>query len=169
MSHIGRFATQFEDELSNIDDLVAALQSGALRRRPILGWTQSNDDENLMVDVKDLKERFTGHVFDKIDLKVETKSLVGYARACGETHPALHRSRARRLSGRTELPDPHSRHARPAKRISRSTCIVVSTLENPSPSTPRSARAIRSKGEVRLRTSMRKRGDPAGCFSSCIE
>ena len=28
VSHIGRFATQFEDGLSNIDDLVAALQNG---------------------------------------------------------------------------------------------------------------------------------------------
>ncbi len=28
VSHIGRFATQFEAELTNIDDLVAALQSG---------------------------------------------------------------------------------------------------------------------------------------------
>jgi predicted metal-dependent phosphoesterase TrpH len=28
VSHIGRFATEFEDELTNIDDLVAALESG---------------------------------------------------------------------------------------------------------------------------------------------
>jgi hypothetical protein len=28
VSHIGRYATRFEDELENIDDLVAALQSG---------------------------------------------------------------------------------------------------------------------------------------------
>jgi hypothetical protein len=28
VSHIGRYGTRFEDELENIDDLVAALESG---------------------------------------------------------------------------------------------------------------------------------------------
>jgi predicted metal-dependent phosphoesterase TrpH len=37
VSHIGRFATEFEDELTNVDDLVAALQSGRFDAiRPVL-------------------------------------------------------------------------------------------------------------------------------------
>lgn len=36
---------------------------------------------------RELKERFTGFVFDEIELDVETDSLVGFATACGETHP----------------------------------------------------------------------------------
>ncbi len=39
------------------------------------------------MNTQELKKKFAGHVFDKIDLKVEADSLVGYARACGETQP----------------------------------------------------------------------------------
>jgi hypothetical protein len=39
------------------------------------------------MNVEDLKSRFTGHVFDEISLDVEAESLVGFARACGETLP----------------------------------------------------------------------------------
>ena len=35
----------------------------------------------------ELKTRFAGHVFDKIDLEVESESLIGFAKACGETQP----------------------------------------------------------------------------------
>ena len=37
------------------------------------------------MDAQELKSRFTGYVFDKIDLAVEIESLVGFAKACGET------------------------------------------------------------------------------------
>lgn len=37
------------------------------------------------MNVEELKTRFTGHIFDKIDLTVEKESLVGFAKACGET------------------------------------------------------------------------------------
>ena len=39
------------------------------------------------LNVKELNAEFTGHVFDKIDLDVEAESLIGYAKACGETQP----------------------------------------------------------------------------------
>ncbi len=39
------------------------------------------------MDVQDLKDRFTGFVFDEIDLDVEAESLVDFAGACGETAP----------------------------------------------------------------------------------
>ncbi|HEB90648.1 MAG TPA: hypothetical protein ENI85_13835 [Deltaproteobacteria bacterium] len=39
------------------------------------------------MNAKELKDRFTGYIFDKIDLEVETESLLGFAKACGETHP----------------------------------------------------------------------------------
>ena len=39
------------------------------------------------MNAKEMKDRFTGYIFDKIDLEVETDSLVGFAKACGETHP----------------------------------------------------------------------------------
>jgi hydroxyacyl-ACP dehydratase HTD2-like protein with hotdog domain len=38
------------------------------------------------MNAKELKSRFTGYVFDKIDLTVKTESIVGFAKACGETH-----------------------------------------------------------------------------------
>jgi hypothetical protein len=34
-----------------------------------------------------MKSRFAGHVFDTIELDVEADSLVGFAKACGETLP----------------------------------------------------------------------------------
>ena len=37
------------------------------------------------MDVADLKARFTGFVFDEIDLDVEAESLADFAAACGET------------------------------------------------------------------------------------
>jgi len=37
------------------------------------------------MNVDELKTRFTGYVFDKISLEVEAESIVGFARACGET------------------------------------------------------------------------------------
>ena len=39
------------------------------------------------MDVADLKARFTGFVFDEIDLDVEAESLADFAAACGETAP----------------------------------------------------------------------------------
>ena len=39
------------------------------------------------MDVSEIKARFTGHVFDEIDLDITAESLVGFATACGETHP----------------------------------------------------------------------------------
>ena len=39
------------------------------------------------MDVSEIKAKFTGHVFDEIDLDITSESLVGFARACGETHP----------------------------------------------------------------------------------
>lgn len=39
------------------------------------------------MDAKELKDRFAGHVFDKIDLDVDADSLVGFAKACGEVQP----------------------------------------------------------------------------------
>ena len=39
------------------------------------------------MNVEELKERFTGFVFDEIDLDVETESLIDFAAACGETAP----------------------------------------------------------------------------------
>jgi hydroxyacyl-ACP dehydratase HTD2-like protein with hotdog domain len=39
------------------------------------------------MNVADLKARFTGSVFDEIDLDVDADSLVGFALACGETDP----------------------------------------------------------------------------------
>jgi len=37
------------------------------------------------MDVAELKSRFTGFVFDEIDLDVEAESLADFAAACGET------------------------------------------------------------------------------------
>ncbi|MBW2499335.1 MAG: MaoC family dehydratase N-terminal domain-containing protein [Deltaproteobacteria bacterium] len=37
------------------------------------------------MDVKELKDRFTGFVFDEIDMDVEAESLRDFALACGET------------------------------------------------------------------------------------
>lgn len=37
------------------------------------------------MNTAELKERFTGHVFDEIDLDIQPDSLVGFATACGET------------------------------------------------------------------------------------
>ena len=39
------------------------------------------------MNADELKKQYGGHVFDKIELKVETDSLVGFAKACGETSP----------------------------------------------------------------------------------
>jgi hydroxyacyl-ACP dehydratase HTD2-like protein with hotdog domain len=39
------------------------------------------------MNVEELKTRFTGFVFDEIDLDVEEKSLVEFATACGEIAP----------------------------------------------------------------------------------
>jgi len=39
------------------------------------------------MDAQELKSRFTGFVFDEIDLDVEAGSLADFARACGETLP----------------------------------------------------------------------------------
>ena len=39
------------------------------------------------MNIEEMNTRFAGHVFDKIDLKIKTDSLVGYAKACGETAP----------------------------------------------------------------------------------
>ena len=39
------------------------------------------------MNVAEMKSRFTGYVFDEISLDVETASLIGFARACGETQP----------------------------------------------------------------------------------
>jgi hydroxyacyl-ACP dehydratase HTD2-like protein with hotdog domain len=39
------------------------------------------------MNAQELKARFAGHVFDKIDLEVEAESLIGFAKACGETQP----------------------------------------------------------------------------------
>ena len=39
------------------------------------------------MNVAELKARFTGSVFDEIDLDVNADSLVGFALACGETDP----------------------------------------------------------------------------------
>ena len=38
------------------------------------------------MNAKELKSRFTGYVFDKIDMTVKTESIVGFAKSCGETH-----------------------------------------------------------------------------------
>ncbi len=37
------------------------------------------------MDIQELKNRFVGMVFDQTELVVETESLVGFAKACGET------------------------------------------------------------------------------------
>lgn len=39
------------------------------------------------MNIEEMNARFAGHVFDKIDLKIKTESLVDYAKACGETEP----------------------------------------------------------------------------------
>ena len=39
------------------------------------------------LNAAELKEKFTGHIFDEIDLDITPESLVGFATACGETHP----------------------------------------------------------------------------------
>jgi hydroxyacyl-ACP dehydratase HTD2-like protein with hotdog domain len=39
------------------------------------------------VNVEELKERFTGFVFDEIELDVKADSLSNFAAACGETAP----------------------------------------------------------------------------------
>jgi len=37
------------------------------------------------MNTEELKSKFTGYVFDEIELDAETDSLVGFATACGET------------------------------------------------------------------------------------
>ncbi|MAG30187.1 MAG: hypothetical protein CL908_04735 [Deltaproteobacteria bacterium] len=39
------------------------------------------------MNAEELKAKFTGYVFDEIDLDISTESLVGFATACGETLP----------------------------------------------------------------------------------
>jgi hydroxyacyl-ACP dehydratase HTD2-like protein with hotdog domain len=39
------------------------------------------------MNAAELKEKFTGYVFDEIELDIETDSLVDFATACGETQP----------------------------------------------------------------------------------
>lgn len=39
------------------------------------------------MNAAELKEKFTGYVFDEIELDIEPESLVGFATACGETQP----------------------------------------------------------------------------------
>jgi len=39
------------------------------------------------MNVAELNDRFTGSVFDEINLDVDAESLVGFALACGETDP----------------------------------------------------------------------------------
>jgi hypothetical protein len=39
------------------------------------------------MDTAELKTKFTGYVFDKINLAVDAESLVGFAKACGATEP----------------------------------------------------------------------------------
>lgn len=39
------------------------------------------------MNAAELKEKFTGYVFDEIELDITTDSLVGFATACGETLP----------------------------------------------------------------------------------
>jgi len=39
------------------------------------------------MNAAEIKARFTGSVFDEIDLDVDADSLVGFALACGETDP----------------------------------------------------------------------------------
>lgn len=39
------------------------------------------------MDVQELKQRFTGFVFDEIDLDIDADSLANFAAACGETAP----------------------------------------------------------------------------------
>ena len=38
-----------------------------------------------MMNATELKEEFAGHIFDEIELDITTESLVGFAKACGET------------------------------------------------------------------------------------
>ncbi len=39
------------------------------------------------MNAEELKAKFTGYVFDEIELDAKTESLVGFATACGETQP----------------------------------------------------------------------------------
>jgi hypothetical protein len=41
----------------------------------------------MIMDPAELKEKFTGFVFDEIELDINADSLVGFATACGETLP----------------------------------------------------------------------------------
>lgn len=39
------------------------------------------------MNVEELKAEYLNHVFDEIDLDITPESLVGFATACGESHP----------------------------------------------------------------------------------
>jgi len=65
------------------------------------------------MDVADLKSRFTGFVFDEIELNVEAESLSEFAVSCGETYRPL----ASRLPVGPQLHDANSRNEVVTPRI----------------------------------------------------